>query len=140
MTEPRRTIELSGTIDWKWVGVGFCFFVVFHLLPSYLLWGFRGVWIGSRIGVALWLFFGMALTGMAIGYTSRGVTIIEPGISAVVYSVVLVLAFHRFWDSPWNIVAIAEILAWASAACVIAIASAWVGELLQLKKEQQKPG
>jgi len=139
MTE-QHEIKLFGKPDWQWVGMSYCFFVVFHLLPAVIMMSLSraDLGIGWNIGTVIWMFFGLALVGGYIGYKSKGVTIIEPAISAVVYTLTLIVCIRAFWSLPigwggafWS--TIASLLA----AFAVAFVSAWVGENLQLKVEGQ---
>jgi hypothetical protein len=122
-------------IDWPWVGVGFCFYVVFHLLPTYLLAGMGATKYGNT-SFGVWLFAGLAFIGLYIGYRSRGVTIIEPGIAALAYVVVLFLSGQQSWGITFGFSQFLEALGSMIAAFVVAIGSAFVGELLQQRKEK----
>lgn len=126
-------------IDWPWVGVGFCFYVVFHLLPTYLLVGIGG---GMKYGsgaFGVWMFTGLALIGLYIGYRSRGVTIIEPGLSALAYVIVFSLATQQFWGTMLGPPQLWNTILWLIATVVIAVGSAYIGEHLQAWKEQKNP-
>ncbi len=130
-------MKLFGKPDWKWVGVSYCFFVVFHLLPSIIMVGlFRsGMGIGWNVGTLVWMFFGLALVGGYVGYKSAGVTIVEPVISSLAYVVTLMVSLRFAWDLPIRVNAF-----WASGGVVLAsmaivLVSAWVGEVLQAKKK-----
>jgi len=119
-------------INWKWVGIGYCFFVVFHLLPSYVINGFNmGVDLGAQ---GLWLFAGLAIIAFYIGYRSRGITILEPAISALLYDITLLLEFRDFWgrivSHSYGIIYVLGILT-----LVLTICSAWLGEVLQSRKK-----
>lgn len=121
-------------IDWKWVGVGYCFFVVYHLLPSYLLLGLARFGMATETAKGVWLFIGLALIACYIGYRSRGVTILEPSISALLYTATLTLLFDRFWGRSFGIRSAWLIYVWVVGGFGIAFVSAWIGELLQAKK------
>jgi hypothetical protein len=133
----QRKVQLGFTkLDWRWIGVGYCFYVVFHLLPSYLLLGFGRLGDVPALAKIIWLFFGLALIGFYIGYSSRGVTIWEPAIAAVLYDLTLMLEFSDFWGrSVQNSLGIFFI--WIIATLVITIASAWEGEMVQVWKESK---
>jgi hypothetical protein len=123
-------------LDWRWIGVGYCFFVVFHLLPSYLFLGLTRLGDISALAKIVWLFFGLACIGFYIGYRSRGVTIWEPAIAAVLYDLTLMFEFSDFWgrsiNNSWGI-----FLVWFAATLVITIVSAWEGEMVQAWRESK---
>ncbi|HLF19845.1 MAG TPA: hypothetical protein VI704_03555 [Bacteroidota bacterium] len=136
--ENTTTIRLFKRIDWKWVGVGYCFFVVYHLLPSYVLLGFSRFGMGGELLKGFWLFVGLGLIAFYIGYRSRGVTILEPAVSAVLYTFTLALLFERFWGRSFSMRSAALIYVWVVGGFIIAFVSAWVGEVWQARKERTK--
>lgn len=119
-------------IDWKWVGIGYCFFVVFHLLPSYLIMGFP--FDRDFAGFGIWLFVGLAIIAFYIGYRSRGITILEPTISAILYDITLLLEFNKFWgrsvSHSWG-----TIYVWGILTLTLGISCAWLGEIVQSRKQ-----
>ena len=125
-------------IDWRWVGVGYCFFVVYHLLPSYLLLGLARFGFTDELTKGIWLFVGLAVIGCYIGYRSRAITILEPSISAVLYMFTLTLLFEQFWGRSFSMRSAGLIYVWIFGGFVIAFVSAWVGELLQARKKRAK--
>jgi hypothetical protein len=131
MNEIKWSLQIP-KIDWKWVGIGYCFFVVFHLLPSYII---NGLSMDTDAGAqGVWLFIGLAIIAFYIGYKSRGVTILEPAISALFYDMTLLLEFRNLWgrtvSHSWG-----TIYVWGILTLVLAICSAWLGELFQARKE-----
>lgn len=139
MTMTTQTIQPIKKIDWRWVGIGYCFFVVFHLLPSYLLF-FVSPLLAGRDMTAKggWLFLGLALVGCFIGYRSKGVTILEPALSSLAYLLTLSLLFEQFWGRSINTNTVGLMIAWAAVGFVIAFVSAWVGEIIQARREAKK--
>ncbi len=119
-------------IDWKWVGVGYCFFVVFHLLPTYIANGFALQ--TNELDRGIWLFVGLAIIAFYIGYKSKGITIVEPAISAVLYDLTLLLEFRDFWGRSASH-APGTLLLWGMLTLVLAVASAWLGEKYQARKK-----
>ncbi|RPI02272.1 MAG: hypothetical protein EHM64_14270 [Ignavibacteriae bacterium] len=124
-----KGIQIS-KVDWKWVGIGYCFFVVFHLLPTFILNGLSLHMDMLPLGVEL--FVGLAIVAFYIGYRSRGVTILEPVISVLLYDITLLFEFRNLWGrsasgSVWII------LLWGFLTLVMAVCSAWLGELFQAR-------
>jgi hypothetical protein len=132
-------MTLFRRINWQWVGVGYCFFVVFHLLPSYYLIRFSLNFEMASSAKTLWLFAGLAVIGFLIGFRSRGFTVFEPAISAILYDATLIMAFQEFWGR-WFMGrhTYGMVFVWAAATFIIAGGSAWVGELVQRRKENLK--
>jgi hypothetical protein len=134
--EKEKKQNFSITIDWSWVGLGYCFFVVFHLLPIVLFYDpyiFSG-WLQAVIYG--WLFGGLAVIAFLIGFVSRGVTILEAGIAAVVYSITVLAAMSSLGIGKAFSVNGAQLII---SAILISILSAWIGETMQSKKQSAKP-
>ena len=140
--EPKTSSKIV-KIDWRWVGLGVCFFIVMHLLPTYILFQFRIVTRVFSTLFSIWVFAGMAFVGFFIGWKSQGVTIVEAGIASVLYGLILLLAINEVWAGPFVISLVISSLRWFVAVVVIATVSAWFGELVQSMKERgavQKDG
>jgi|SRR5579862_180238 len=91
------------SLNWEWVGVGFCFFVVFHLLPTYILGMMteHSVVVSSDERLVIWLFFGLGIISGYIGYKSKQVSFIEPALSAAGYITVLGFVLPRIFSVGW---------------------------------------
>ena len=124
-------------VNWRWVETGFCLYVLFHLFPLYAL-VFARSGMGDIFSFALWTFIGLAPIGCFIGYKSRNVTIVEPGISALLYSFVLVIGMIQFGDKQVEAGSVALFLTCMGSAFLIAVASAWVGRRIQQTIGRQK--
>lgn len=117
-------------IDWRWVGIGYCFYVVFHLLPTYLTTSL------DPLEQGFWLFIGLAVIAFYIGYRSSGVTILEPAIAALLYDLTLLLEFKNLWgrtlSHSWG-----TLYLWGITTLVITVLCAWMGELYQARKQKK---
>ena len=129
--EPKISLKITD-IDWRWVGLGICFFIVMHLLPTYLLFEFRIMSSAFSTLFSVWVFAGMAFVGFFIGWKSKGVTIVEAGIAGLVYGFILLAAIQQELGGPLVISSIG----WFVAVIAIATVSAWFGELVQSVKEK----
>jgi|GEM_PF-1128180 len=94
-------------VDVRWLTVTYCFFVLFHLFPSFLcglpITFFRGNDIFFRgysaiWPILLWLATGIVFISAYVGFQSRSVTIIESGAASVLYVLTLM-----FGTSTWAI-------------------------------------
>jgi hypothetical protein len=74
---------------------------------------------------------------MYIGYRSTGVTIIEPVITSIVYLIVLGAAMDAQFGILNNKKDFFIMLAWMAPGLFCSVLSAWIGEMIQLKKEQR---
>ena len=131
MNGSKWSLSIS-TIDWKWVGIGYCLFVVYHLLPSYIINGFALHMDNMSRGI--WLFLGLAIIAFYIGFKSKGVTIVEPAISAILYDLTLLLEFRDFWGRSASH-SLGTIYVWEIVTLVLAIYSAWLGEFYQSRRK-----
>lgn len=134
-----QPVSTGKKIDWKWVGVGYCFFVVFHLLPTYLLLEFSFVGKVGDILRSLWLLVGLLVIGVYIGFRSRGYTVIEPAISAVLYVATIFFKADDFMGRGWSSRSYAGLLVASLIAFALAMIGASLGEMLQATKERKPP-
>lgn len=132
--ENRKSASMR--IDWKWVGVGYCIFVVFHLLPSLFLLEFVRQGLGGNLLRSLWGLMGLVVVGLYIGYRSRGYTILEPAIAALLYAVTIFLKSGELIGGKWTSQSAGMLLVMSVGAFLLAMFGAWIGEMLQTRKEQ----
>jgi hypothetical protein len=136
MTE--KKIELnSHSLDWKWVGVAYCLFVLFHLLPSFVL--FRSSLDGSASDDFrfLSLLVGFGAISTYIGYRSRGVTLWELPLAALLYDATLYIEFRGFWGYPIGR-SLVVILVWIVGTIALTAGGALLGELLQARSRRKR--
>jgi hypothetical protein len=120
--------------DWRWLGIGFCFLVVFHLLPSYLI----GVLaVRNELMIYLWLFLGCSLVSGYIGFRTQGESLVESALASSLYLMFLGYALPRLLNNneEFSFVMIMIVLA-----CVFVISamSAYVGNILNKKWQAKK--
>lgn len=144
----------SFSLDWRWIVAGYCYLVMFHLLPTYLMSGLTGVIVGPHAlgaisgGSALnpsdvmmiWLLGGVAVVAFVVGWKSRGFTIIEPAISGALYAVTSALAFHELASVRVRDRATLAIVFWLLIVVILCTASAWVGEELKKRRVAKHVG
>jgi hypothetical protein len=130
------------SIDWRWVVVTYCFFVLFVLFPSYLgddLAGFfrlHGRWwslIEEGVGVAI-------VSGY-VGFRSKGITILEPGIASIFCLPTTLVSATGSWDlisSYFRLTVLFYLLLVLLLAFLVGVGGAAVGEWLQLQKEKNR--
>ncbi|MCX6122959.1 MAG: hypothetical protein NTX44_15210 [Ignavibacteriales bacterium] len=122
-------------IDWRWVGIGYCFMVVVLLLPGiifsvvlvYININILNVLINTPTIVRLIATLETIVIAFYIGYRSKGKAIFEPGISALLYygtmavshySIPKTIGFYYFWA--------VVVFSYTSM-------SAWIGKLVQAR-------
>ena len=121
-------------LDWRWVGLSFCFFITFNLLPSHIIYLLRIVSPASTTVYSIWIFGGIALIALAIGYSSKGVTIWEPAVASAVYAPILLSAIRTVWNRGIQVWTPYWIIAIIAAAAL----SAWLGEFIQAMKQRNE--
>ena len=131
-------------IDWRWIIVSYCFLVLFHLFPSFLTADFLFA-NDEPIALLLWLGIGIGVVCAVIAYQSRKITILEPGLAAVLYAFTIVGQARIPWkyniqwkyNSDFRFVAL-QILV-LMAAFIVGCVGAAFGEWLQMRKERRRP-
>jgi hypothetical protein len=137
MTE-QQPLKIFGKIDWRWIGISFCFYVVFHLLPSYVMaWSLPLTGQGAEW---MWIVFGTFVISIYLAYRSTGVTIVEPTLGALLYIIALALSMPRLFSSQaMSAHRFRGILFWGIAGVLVfTFFGAWLGEVLQRRKERRE--
>ncbi|MBI3195256.1 MAG: hypothetical protein HYZ34_12450 [Ignavibacteriae bacterium] len=120
--------------DWRWLGIGFCFLVVFHLLPSFLI----GVLtVRNELMMYLWLFSGFSLVSGYIGYRTQGESLLESAFASTIYLMLLSYALPGILKTKGEITVVFVLI---GIACVFVISamSVYVGNVLR-RKQQTNP-
>lgn len=110
--------------------VGFVFVVGLSLISS--------IFFATALFPIYAMLSGFIITGIFIGYFSKDVTIVEPGIGAIVASIASALVISSFglrglsalWVSDWVIICMNGI--------ILTFIGAWVGEMFQFGKVKQE--
>ena len=100
---------MTGTLDWKWIGIGVVVMVALNLIAGLILGIFLASQLegvarpedvtlsGGQIALAAVLnFLAFAIGGFIVGIKSAGRTILEPGISAAVAVLIALLISGNF--------------------------------------------
>jgi hypothetical protein len=100
---------MTGTLDWKWIGIGVIVMIVLNLVAGLILGlvlapQLEGVtspedvqFTGGQVALATVLnFLAFAIGGFIVGLKSAGRTILEPGISAAIAVVIALLISGNF--------------------------------------------
>lgn len=132
-------------IDWRWVFASYCYLVLFHLLPTFLLGGFSmgaftfqvTVRVSQMNLASVWLFPGLAVVAFVVGYRSRGVTIIEPALAGVAYAITTSLGFAYLWTPVVRNQLTVSTIFWLLVVVIITSVAAWMGEKAQERRERR---
>ncbi len=124
-------------IDWQWFIVSYCFLVLFHLLPSFLITGSKNSFV-APIGFLVWLAVGTAAVCAVIAYWSKGITILEPGLASILYAFTVLGISKTQWLFGRGFRSVAEQALLLLSVFVIACCGAVFGEWVQLRKEKKQ--
>ena len=128
--------EMTGTLDWKWIGIGVVVMVVLNLIAGLILGLFLAPQLegvaspkdvelrGGQIVLAAVLnFLAFAIGGFIVGVKSAGRTILEPGISAAVAVLIALLISGNF--------TVVNLLAVGLVPFIAGLLGGWFGERRQ---------
>ena len=128
--------EMTGTLDWKWIGIGVVVMVVLNFIAGLILGLFLAPQLqgvaspedvelrGGQIVLAAVLnFLAFAIGGFIVGLKSAGRTILEPGISAAVAVLIALLISGNF--------TVVNLLAVGLVPFIAGLLGGWFGERRQ---------
>jgi len=100
---------MSGTLDWKWIGIGVVVMLVLNLVAGLILGLVLAPELeavtspedvqlsgGQAVLAAVLNFLAFAIGGFIVGIKSSGRTILEPGISAAIAVLIALLISGNF--------------------------------------------
>ena len=127
---------MSGSLDWKWIGIGVVVMIVLNLLGGLLIGlvfrtELEGVTSpeqlqlsGGQIALAAVInFLAFLIGGFIVGLKSAGRTILEPGISAAIAVVIALLISGNF--------SLLNIIAGGLVPFIAGVLGGWLGERRQ---------
>lgn len=130
--ETMQTKTVVRPFNTQWVLVGYCYFIWFHLLPSVLYVNLLTRFTpGPSVQILIWFIGGIMLLSGYIGFRSRGFTVLEPGVSAVLYmwTVFLIVPLYTPHTSVSRITLM--VLSISIITFTVAVLGAFIGEYLQ---------
>jgi len=140
MTE---SLTRSKKLQWKWVWITFVMYILFYILPIFIV----GNYFTNKIGIQFmgtWMFGGIIIIAAVAGYLSHGVTIWEPALAgaglAFAFFLSLIVYIRIFVNPSYKITGkIIWFLVPTMAVFLLSLLGAWLGEQLQifLKKKSQ---
>jgi ABC-type dipeptide/oligopeptide/nickel transport system permease subunit len=132
--------QVTGRLDWKWIGIGALIMLVLNLVAGFLLAlilrsELEGVTEpeaiqltgGQTALVALISFLSFAIGGYIVGIKSVGRTIVEPGISAAIAVLVSLLISGGF--------SLINLIVGGVVPFLAGVIGGWLGE-----RRQSRPG
>lgn len=127
-----QTNTIVRRFNTQWVLVGYCYFVWLHLLPSVLYVNFLPrLTPAPSIQILIWFIGGIMLLSGYIGFRSRGFTVLEPGISAVLYMWTVFLIVPMYVPrTPVSRITL-MVLSISIITFAVAVVGALIGEYLQ---------
>ncbi len=132
-------------IDWQWVVAGYCYLVLFHLFPTYLMNGFsiryaffpEEALLKESALAMIWLMGGVGVVAFVVGWKSRGITIIEPLVAGVLYGLTMAVGYHSLVSSYSGGVVLQMLVSifWLLMIAILSAGCAWIGEAYQKRQE-----
>jgi hypothetical protein len=93
--------QIVRTPNWRWIVTAYCFFILFHLLPFFLLSNLYILFIGSKFWAKpVFTVIVLMFTSTYLSYRSRSVLFLEPAITAILYIFTLHLLFPSYLAVP----------------------------------------
>jgi hypothetical protein len=127
---------MTGSLDWKWIGIGVVVMVVLNFVAGLILGLFLGPQLegvtspeevqlsgGQVVLAAVLNFLTFAIGGFIVGVKSTGRTILEPGISAAIAVLIALLISGNF--------TILNIIAGGLVPFIAGVLGGWLGERRQ---------
>lgn len=135
----------AAKIDWSWLIVTYCFLVIFHLFPLYLI----GLPVhvpqsmqGSMLFDPIILGLGVLFVSAYIGMKSKGITILEPGIASSLYVLTVLVRRVELSALPDRARDIGYLTLWLMLVLLLAFllgcGGAAFGEWLQMRKQKKQ--
>ena len=118
--------------DWTWVTVGFCYYVLIHLLPMSILNWMSGNNNFFQMLSSAWAFGGLAVVAFIIGFKSKNIAVLEAIIASLLYALTLNVAMANMWTESLTLTG----PLWLILAFVTSAISATIGEIVQNMKEK----
>lgn len=128
----------SKKIQWKWVSITFVLYVLFYMLPLFVIEPLlKGAPTAATVFVGMWIFGGIIIVAAVAAYFSKDVTIIEPAIAGALMEILYFFAksLYRVYTEPGVQFDIKQGLPFTVVTILIAFAlslvGAWFGERAQ---------
>jgi hypothetical protein len=122
-------------IDWRWVGIGYCFFIVFLILPTYIIISPIETYFNFKIPFAgFFAFIGFVCIAFYIGCRSKGIAIFESGISALMIVGTFLVSDLENASGRFTLEAVGKYLFGIFLIFSFASISAWVGKYVHARK------
>ncbi len=129
---------MKGTFSMKWLLTAFGLFVWFQFVPTFLLKGLIVTLIPGEMNklVAfglIWLF----VIALVVGYRTAGSVAWETTGGSVLYMLMMVLLFKRFWLAPMKNIYIDRLTGLTLLVGAMVFAGSWLGgKIFQLSRRQ----
>jgi len=125
-------------IDWRWVGIGYCFFVAFLLLPTYIIFKPVEIYFEYEFPFSgFFIFIGFVSIAFYIGYRSKGIAVFESGISTALFVGTLLCRGSSDASDHSTLETIGICLFGTILFFSLASICAWVGKYVQARKNRQ---
>lgn len=125
--------ELS---SWKWILVSYCFLILYHLVPTYVI--LSPLLLSANrdfFELVVWVGIGVAGVSAFVGFRSQRPRILEPALAAALYCLTITVFLRAPENFPTYYRQARFVAAMSIIAFVVAFASAGITTLLRMRKE-----
>jgi hypothetical protein len=130
--------RIFGTFDWRWFVVGYCSLILFHLLPSYFLFGLRQLlFFRDPSFFMVWICIGIIVVSVYMAYRSNGWTLFEPPLASLLYITTVFFMFPGYSTRPPASSLARTRLTMMALALAVSFGGAIIGELLQMRNRRK---
>ncbi len=130
MSEPQSAIN---RFQWRWVVKSAFLYLVLYFLPLFLI-------PEGGILAGIWILAGIFFVAALSGFLSKGVTIKEPAIAALLVLILWIIVVSFRLEIPlMEILASLPLLVGSALVLVLALAGAWWGERAQKLWRKDQP-
>ena len=134
------------SLDWRWVVAAYCYLVLFHMFPTYLMNGFtirfalfsHGGGLDESALPIVWLLGGVGVVAFVVGWRSKGFTIFEPIVAGALYGITMAVGYQRLVSSYARDRKLLAAIFWLLMVVVVSGGCAWIGEAYQRRQEARR--
>ena len=129
------------SFNWQWLVVTYCFLVIFHLLPSFIVTG-KSLLRYQELFIPLYLWSSVGIIAVCayVGYRAKGIVLGEAGIAGMLYATTLYAVLPYDW--PPNLLFRVLLTFWLAPLLLLifllGFGGAAFGKWLQLQKQNKQ--
>jgi hypothetical protein len=126
--------QLHYKLQWRWIIVAFCFFVIFHLVLFFFLYEtYRNIFGQNFWSRAVIAFSFLSLISAYLSYRARRLILVECGTAAILYIIMLKLFLPSYLVVPTYLLNLYLVVECAVLGFIFAFCGAGLGRRLKGK-------